>query len=448
MPKITDLAPAGALDGSEELPAHQDASTVKATVDDIAAYAGENLPVSGVTPGTYGDASNVAQITVGADGRITSATEVGISGGPGGADGSVCCGRLTLESGVPVSTTDQTAKTTIYWTPYKGAAMDLYDGSGWQRITGITEKSLALGTLAAAFQAYDVFGYLDSGTLALEALEWKSGAVTMTIATPCVVTWTGGGITNGMAISFTTSGALPTGLTADTQYFAKGVSGDTFNLATIPDGTSINTSGTQSGVHTAHCPRIRGTALALQDGVLVKSGSPTRRYLGTFFSTSTTETETSRGGASTQVGAKRFIWNAYNRVRQRMVVFDSSAQYTYATATWRMQNNAAGNCVEFVVGLAEDAVEFTVADSVANQTTGSHPALIGVGVDSTTTPFSKSALQSNGTATIGIATRYEGIPGIGYHRITCLQNGNGATTNSWFGILAGEQPISSGAVWG
>lgn len=41
------------------------------------------LASTAVTPGTYGDASNVPQITVDADGRITAATNVAVSGGGG-----------------------------------------------------------------------------------------------------------------------------------------------------------------------------------------------------------------------------------------------------------------------------------------------------------------------------------------------------------------------------
>ena len=43
------------------------------------------LATSGATAGTYGDASNVAQVTVDAYGRITSVSEVAISGGGGGS---------------------------------------------------------------------------------------------------------------------------------------------------------------------------------------------------------------------------------------------------------------------------------------------------------------------------------------------------------------------------
>jgi hypothetical protein len=73
---------------------------------------------------------------------------------------------------------------------------------------------------------------------------------TMTIASPCVVTATGHGLTSGDPIQLTTSGALPTGLTAGTTYYAVVLDANTFNLAATLGGANINTSGTQSGTHT------------------------------------------------------------------------------------------------------------------------------------------------------------------------------------------------------
>lgn len=85
----------------------------------------------------------------------------------------ICQGRLTLESGVPVSTTDQTGKTTIYFTPYNGSTVALYDGSTWAYYS-FTEVSLALGTLTSG-KNYDVFLYNNSGTLTLElSAAWTS----------------------------------------------------------------------------------------------------------------------------------------------------------------------------------------------------------------------------------------------------------------------------------
>ena len=85
-------------------------------------------------------------------------------------------------------------------------------------------------------------------------LTWAvRGDVTMTIASPCVVTMTNHGLSTGEPIKFTTTGALPTGITADVTYYAVNVTSSTFSVATTYEnaiaGTKINTSGTQSGVH-------------------------------------------------------------------------------------------------------------------------------------------------------------------------------------------------------
>jgi hypothetical protein len=75
-------------------------------------------------------------------------------------------GRLTLESGVPLSTSDQTAKTSVYYTPYLGKRVSLYDGTRW-RLYEFSEVTLALGTITDA-KNYDVFLYDNAGTLTLE----------------------------------------------------------------------------------------------------------------------------------------------------------------------------------------------------------------------------------------------------------------------------------------
>jgi hypothetical protein len=56
-------------------------------------------------------------------------------------------------------------------------------------------------------------------------------AATITIATPAVVTVTTAPA-NGTAVAFTTTGALPTGITADTPYYVFNSASTTYNLAT------------------------------------------------------------------------------------------------------------------------------------------------------------------------------------------------------------------------
>ncbi|MBI3273339.1 MAG: hypothetical protein HYZ53_30400, partial [Planctomycetes bacterium] len=54
----------------------------------------------------------------------------------------------------------------------------------------------------------------------------------------------------------------------------------------------------------------RADALAVQDGVYVKSGATTRRYLGTLRASAANQTEDSK--------TKRFVWNYYNRTHRAL----------------------------------------------------------------------------------------------------------------------------------
>lgn len=90
-----------------------------------------------------------------------------------------------------------------------------------------------------------------------------TATVTITIATPGVITWSGNPFTTACPVVFTTSGALPTGLTSGTTYYVapSSVSGNNFSVSTTVAnalaGTLIATSGTQSGTQTG----TAGTAL-------------------------------------------------------------------------------------------------------------------------------------------------------------------------------------------
>ena len=86
----------------------------------------------------------------------------------------------------------------------------------------------------------------------------KKATITMTIADPCVVTYNSHGLSNGASIIFTTTGALPTGITAGTTYYIRTIDTNTFHLYdtaahAIDTGATtgrVVTTGTQSGVHT------------------------------------------------------------------------------------------------------------------------------------------------------------------------------------------------------
>lgn len=278
-------------------------------------------------------------------------------------------GRLTLTTGVPVTTSDVTAATSIYYTPYLHNGIGLYDGTSWTLFT-FSELTLALGTLTSD-KNYDVFLYDNSGTLTLESLVW----------------------------------------TNDTT---------------------------------------RATALVMQDGVYCKTGALTRRYLGTFRTTSTTTTEDSCGGATTQVGGKRFLFNAYNRVPRSLYVKDTASSWTYTTDAWRVSNGATAplNSFSFVLGLSVEKVAATVSTFVYN-TTATHISS-GVGVDSGTSNSAQTVgtRVSDNSSTTSISN-YVGCPGVGYHYLAWLERSVATGTTTWYGVtgVAGQQTGMTGEVF-
>lgn len=173
----------------------------------------------------------------------------------------------------------------------------------------------------------------------------------------------------------------------------------------------------------------RATALVYQDGVLVKSGTTTRRYLGTFYTTSTTATEDS--------ASKRFLFNYYNQVPcLAQSPLETTNSWTYTTATFRQANNNTANKFEFVVGVAENEVKATVLGSAQNSSVGVS-MVQGVALDSTT---ALAANNIGGLATSNVASQpiqllsmYSGVPSVGYHYIAWVEYSAATGTTTFFG---------------
>lgn len=85
--------------------------------------------------------------------------------------------------------------------------------------------------------------------------------VTISIASPGIITWTAHGQAAGTPVSFTTTGALPSGLLPDVVYYLVAPATNTFQLSATLGGAAINTSGSQSGVHSAAAGQNFGRAL-------------------------------------------------------------------------------------------------------------------------------------------------------------------------------------------
>jgi hypothetical protein len=260
----------------------------------------------------------------------------------------VAQGRLTLESGVPVSITDQTAKTSIYFTQFGGNCISLYDGSIWG-CREFSELTLPLGTLTGD-KNYDVFAYDNAGTPTLEL-----GAA-----------WT----------------------------------------------TDI----------------ARADALVLQDGIYVKTGAATRRYLGTFRTTSATTTEDSL--------VKRLVWNYYNRVTRSLFRADSTS-HTYAVPDARLWNNNPANRLAFVFGVAENAFGAMAAGGMTGLGAVIAIALDGLTVFRNAYTFAVDATGSTPVAGAAVAVV---DPQLGYHVLNLLESAGAGSATFSSAYIAGHFP--------
>jgi hypothetical protein len=264
---------------------------------------------------------------------------------------SICNGRLTLaQNNVPVTSAD-ISSTILYFTPYQGNRIALYNGTVWSMFSFV-ERNLPLTALLANTN-YDIFAYDNAGTLTLEATAWTN-----------------------------------------------------------------NTT--------------RATALVLQDGVLVRSGATTRRYLGTIRTVAAGQCEDSK--------SKRYVWNYCNRILRSMEYVQGS-NHTYGGTTWRSWNGDPLGHLQFIVGIPEDSVSASCSAGAGSGVNGVY-VYLGIGVNALIPShqffFSNSTSQicGSGQKTVGPSELSSG-----YNYLQVYEVGNVA------GSLFAQMHINAG-IWG
>lgn len=259
-------------------------------------------------------------------------------------------GRLTLESGVPVSTADQADKTTLYYTLMTGNKIQLYSGTAWATYTIASELSLDISAFTAS-KPYDIWAYNNAGTVALDSTVWTNATT-------------------------------------------------------------------------------RATALAYQDGRLVKAGATTRLYLGTIYMDAASKCQDKT--------SQRFVWNYYNRIKKYLYAVDTTNTWAYTTATWRAANNSTVDGVgrfSCVVGLSEDASVFDHMAQAAN-TTVVNTAACGIAIDATNANNSiltQRAVFGTANVVMHCFAKYNGYLSAGYHFIQRTEISDAAGTCTWIG---------------
>lgn len=139
--------------------------------------------------------------------------------------------------------------------------------------TGAVSRSGGGGIPVQGTNTNDAAAAGNVGELFTCAAPGTTSTVTITNASPGIISWTAHGLSQGSAVFLTTSGGLPTGLVVNTVYFV--TYGSTFlansfalstTVANAVAGTAINTSSAGSGTHTAHSGFIVASATTIDFG--------------------------------------------------------------------------------------------------------------------------------------------------------------------------------------
>lgn len=272
-------------------------------------------------------------------------------------------GRLTLVTATPVMTANETAQGTIYYTPYQGNTIPIYDGTNMVP-TVFSEISVTLdSTNALSGSVYDLFVYNDGGTIRL-------------------------GYGPAWTNTTTRSAAIST---------QNGIWTNTSSITLRYDST-----------HTTTVSAHQGT------------------YVGTFYATANGQTgmnfsASGSGGGNPILG----LWNAYNRVLVTAANQDTTASWNYATATTRAANNSNSNRISWIDGLGQSGVVASYFDAVTAGGTGA--VWIGVGFDSTSAisgPGSGFLYTTSINAQMTIGGPVTTVPLLGFHYAQALEHGN------------------------
>lgn len=351
---------------------------------------------SGVLPTGYWDYTNNIEYRCTTTGSASTAVWAALNGSSVTPVVTAPQGYLTATSGTPIITSDVSAGTAVYYALFVGNLVPIYNGSSMIPTT-FTELTLTLAAQHLANQIYDVFVFSNSGV--------------PTLATgPAWATPTAGSGARG-------SGAGTTQLTRLNGYWTNAV-----------EITGRNGSDTYT------------------------IGANRATYLGSIFMDASNGQLTCHRswGQSRKWG----IWNAYNRQPLHLKAGDSTASWSYNTATIRASNALSANSLTVFSGLPEEPYDLSFNQRADIDTTANTArATNGIGWNSTTAMSGQLGNNAFGVSIVNqiviganVCATYLQVPSLGVNVVTALENvpDTAATGATFYG---GEDDMVLYAKW-
>lgn len=352
---------------------------------------------SSIPASSYWDATNNILYVCTQTGTASTAVWTAINSSSAAAVILPPQGYLTPTTGTPIIPSDVTSATTVYYTPYIGNLIPVYNGTSFTP-TVFSELSCALVSAHAANTVYDFFVFNNSGVLTL-------------VTGPAWGTSTAGGGARGTGAG-TTQISRINGLWVNTVSMTGRNGANTYAIA-ANQATYVGSIWIDSAAGQVSCHRSYGQS------------------------------------------RKWGIWNAYNRIPVILKAGDGTSSWTY-TGAIRASNGNSANSLSLFSGLAEDCydIKFNQDASLATLSGANLTSIqTGIGLNTVAGFSGKSpTLTANPSSTIGNqAWAFSGIaeyfspPLLGVNTVTSLEStvspGNGIT---YFGT---ESHMILSATW-
>lgn len=292
-------------------------------------------------------------------------------------------GRITFVTGTPVMMSSQAASTTVYYTPYVGDLVPIYDGTNivpisFPEVSQVNSDSTKSPSSVATNSCYHLFAWMDGSTPR---------------------------VTRGFIWTNTTTPGANSALTR--------VKGILVNSVAITNGPAAQ----------------RGTYV----GTVCSNGTATFDFI---------YGASGNGGSAASFG----LWNAYNQFPTTTTVTDTQTPYSYAGGT-RQAGGSAGNQITFIQGSTGASVLFNYAAALRAGTVVASFADFGVGFDSTTTYTYQNIRFQQPSATQTLLFFSQSGPwnvGVGVHILSANENADG--TDAWTFNVGAKNALSA-TIW-